>query len=253
MVTLSFSFISFQVFAQPTAPLPVLLIHGYDSTATAWRYWDNYLTHDHIVHKAVTFTKNDPCGSAKDHAIELKKIIDDYKLQTHSDKINVVAHSKGGLDTRIYLDDNPNSNAISNFIMIGTPNRGSPVEDQFHDIDECIPASDDLLTNSSIAKSTDSEINNPNTNYYTIAGDWTPVPFYPYVFDYNCIEGHWRYALGQLEGSQIISGSDDGLVPLVNNAEIKSKYHSLGETNNCHTNLLDKESYDLARPILMGH
>ena len=34
----------------------------------------------------------------KDHAKELNKIVNDFKLETGSSKINIVAHSKGGLD-----------------------------------------------------------------------------------------------------------------------------------------------------------
>ena len=76
---------------------PVLLIHGYNSTAAVWEeHWDKLLTTDGIPHKAVTFSANDKCGSAKDHATQLKQIVAGYKKDTNADKINIVAHSKGG-------------------------------------------------------------------------------------------------------------------------------------------------------------
>ncbi len=74
--------------------------------------------------------------------------------------------------------------------MIGTPNRASPVEDALYNQDDCMPAASDLRTYSHIAESTDTEIRNPHTNYYTIAGDWQSdyIPFGLMFTDGNCID-----------------------------------------------------------------
>src|SRR5207244_2088734 len=42
------------------------------------------------------------------------------------DKVNVVAHSKGGLDTRHYAETN---DKVENLVQLGTPNEGSPLAD----------------------------------------------------------------------------------------------------------------------------
>lgn len=104
----------------------------------------------------------------------------------HSDKINIVAHSKGRLDARIYLSKNISNDDIANFIMIGTPNKGSPVEDEFYSTNKCTPEASDLKTISSIAKSTESGIHNLHTAYYTIAENWEHdfIPFT--LIDNNC-------------------------------------------------------------------
>ncbi len=73
---------------------------------------------------------NDSCGSAKDHAKELIKIVNDFKTDTGSPKINIVAHSKGGLDARVYLANNLSNANIANLIMIGTPNKGTLIADE---------------------------------------------------------------------------------------------------------------------------
>src|SRR5215204_688153 len=72
--------------AQPVhKPLPVLLIHGYASDASIWNEWTSFLDVDQIPFKLVTFANNgpfpfnDPCGSSKDHAKELIKIVNDFK------------------------------------------------------------------------------------------------------------------------------------------------------------------------------
>ena len=41
------------------------------------------------------------------------------------EKVNIVAHSKGGLDARWYIAHG-GANKVANLIMIGTPNSGSP-------------------------------------------------------------------------------------------------------------------------------
>ena len=60
-------------------------------------------------------------------------------------------------DTRVYLTNNLTNDAIADFIMIGTPNKGSPVEDKYYESDKCTPAASDLRTDSDIAKSTRAE------------------------------------------------------------------------------------------------
>jgi triacylglycerol esterase/lipase EstA (alpha/beta hydrolase family) len=72
---------------------------------------------------------NDECGSANDHAKELGQIIKEVKMKTWQDKVNIVGHSKGGLNARVYLADNISSNDVAYVIMIGTPNAGSPLAD----------------------------------------------------------------------------------------------------------------------------
>ena len=66
-----------------------------------------------------------------DHAKELGQIIKEVKMKTGQDKVNIVGHSKGGLDARVYLADNITRNDVANLIMIGTPNAGSPIADTF--------------------------------------------------------------------------------------------------------------------------
>ena len=80
---------------------------------------------------------------------------------------------------------------LQNLIMIGTPNAGSPIADlvvqeplpyiekifgkSFTSYWLCMPALLDLQTSSSDTNAIQNNaIQNPNTNYYTIAGSWTP-------------------------------------------------------------------------------
>ena len=243
---------------QPDRPLPVLLIHGYRSTHNVWDEWEEMLGQIGISTKAVTFPRNDECGNATDHAIQLNKIVRDFKRETGAEKINIVTHSKGGLDARVYLANNPSNDDVANLIMIGTPNEGSPLADRYYRSDSCKPAVYDLMTSSPALRAEKNE----HTRYHTIAGNWISVyqyrpPFWtlddincPYPSNWFNLEG-WNFLGFQYYGRIEIIGPDDGIVP-VRSVEEPGEFNSLGRTNNCHTNMFTDEEYDKALGVLLG-
>jgi triacylglycerol esterase/lipase EstA (alpha/beta hydrolase family) len=99
-------------------PLPVILVHGYAEDAAVWKKWEDMLRKDGIRFFTVTFEdSDDKCGSAKQHAIELERMVQNVKEQSGSQKINIVGHNKGGLDARISLDITDTKD-IANLIMM---------------------------------------------------------------------------------------------------------------------------------------
>jgi pimeloyl-ACP methyl ester carboxylesterase len=246
---------------QPERPLPVLLIHGYRSTHNVWDEWEDKLGQAGVYTKAVTFPRNDECGNATDHAIQLNKIVRDFKREARAEKINIVTHSKGGLDARVYLANNPSSDDVANLIMIATPNEGSPLADRYYRSDDCKPAVYDLITTSPVLRVEKNE----HTRYHTISGNWISVyqpefrpPFWWVLEDINCpnpsnwfdLEG-WNFLTFQQNGRYEITGPDDGIVPL-NSVEEPGEFRSLGRTNNCHTNMFTDEEYSKAIGVLLG-
>ena len=202
--------------------LPVLLIHGYVEDAAVWKKWEDMLRKDGIQFFTATFKdSDDKCGSAEQHAIELEKRVQDIKQQSGAQKINIVGHSKGGLDARVFLDITDTKD-VANLIMIGTPNAGSPVAETN---DACAPAVFDLRPGANATKAA----MNPNTKYYTIAGDWMPLT----------------------QGNLMIQGNDDGLVP-VESVESQEYFQSLGRTEHGHAELLSEKEYQLSKDILLG-
>ncbi|HKR72514.1 MAG TPA: alpha/beta fold hydrolase [Candidatus Nitrosocosmicus sp.] len=215
-------------------PLPVLLIHGYMADASMWKKWEDLLKKDNIPVFPITFRQSDDkCGSAAEHAKELSSQIGDIKDQTGQDKVNIVGHSKGGLDARVYLANNTQD--IANLIMIGTPNAGSPLAENN---EMCAPAVYDLRPGS---PSTVVE-QNQNTNYYTIAGDWKPESG-------NCDLS--MFSLTQKGGYDMLPKPNDGMVPL-SSVESLNYTESLGHSSSCHSNLLSEYEYGLAKEILAG-
>jgi pimeloyl-ACP methyl ester carboxylesterase len=215
--------------------LPILLIHGYGERSDVWDSWMNWLDQDTLSNVyPITFT-NDRCGSSQEHAMELENKINDILDETGSEKVNVVAHSKGGLDTRWYLASN-NMDPIANLIMIGTPNAGSPAA--WVDWSGCWFGSDfDLLPGSVATRVADK----PDiTNYYTITGDWMPDRWCPTVF------GTWFE-----DGNCFIPGPDDKLVP-VDSVNPSPDYIPIGPPwPYDHFELLNqKDVYDTVSPIL---
>ncbi len=215
-------------------PLPVVLIHGYLSDASVWNKWKDLLKNDGISAFPVTFKQSDnKCGSAAAHAKELSNQIAQIKKQTGQSKVKIVGHSKGGLDARVYLANCGND--VANLIMIGTPNAGSPIA-QNNNI--CTPAIYDLKPG---AQDTAVKMN-PNTKYYTIAGDWNPAAG-------NCDPS--LISMTELGTSHVLAKPNDGLVS-VSSVESLGYFHSLEHSKSCHSNLLSEYEYGLSKDILLG-
>jgi uncharacterized alpha/beta hydrolase family protein len=211
---------------------PVLLIHGYMADASVWNKWVELLKKDGIAVYPITFKQSDDkCGSAAEHAKELSKIIGQIKDETGQNKVNIVGHSKGGLDARVYLANNTKD--VANLVMIGTPNSGSPLAQSS---EVCTPAVYDLRPG---AAATEVKMN-PNTKYYTIAGEWDPksgncqlTPFLPM----------------EQSGSSTLPKPNDGMVP-VSSVESQDYFINLGHSKSCHTNLMSDYEYELAKEVI---
>jgi pimeloyl-ACP methyl ester carboxylesterase len=108
--------------------LPAILVRGYAEDSGVWSKWEPLLKHDRIPYCTASF-QDDECGAAIDHANELKQIVQKVKILTHKNQVNIIGHSKGGLDARVYLAQSPTHDDIANLIMIGTPNAGGPLAD----------------------------------------------------------------------------------------------------------------------------
>ncbi|WP_148699390.1 lipase family alpha/beta hydrolase [Candidatus Nitrososphaera evergladensis] len=200
--------------------LPVLLVHGWNEDASIWGKWEELLKKDGISFYPVTFQKfDDKCGAAVGHATELAEQIQTVKKQTGSDRVNIVAHSKGGIDARVYLADGTKD--VSNLVMLGTPNAGSPLADSAN---ICMPATLDIRSGANATKAQ----MNPNVKYYIIAGDW----------------------LHDFGGSPLIPGPDDGLVA-VSSVESEKYFQSLGRTSHSHAELLGEQEYNMTRNVLV--
>ena len=217
-----------------TTKLPVLLIHGYMEDASVWNKWIDLLKKDGIsdVYPITFKQSDDKCGSAADHAKELSNIIGQVKEETGQNKVNIVAHSKGGLDARVYLANNTTKD-VANLLMIGTPNAGSPLAES---ISICAPAVYDLRPGAAAT-----QVNmNPNTKYYTIAGDWNPQS-----------ESYQLFFSFEQSGFSSLPIPNDGMVS-VSSVESQDYFINLGHSKSCHSNLMSEYEYGLAKDVILG-
>ena len=203
-------------------PLPVLLVHGLGEDSSIWKKWEDLLRDDGVQFYSITFQKSDDkCGAALGHATELGERIQAIKTETGSNRVNIVGHSKGGIDARVFLANGTKD--VANLIMIGTPNAGTPLAGS---TSVCAPAVWDVLpgANATLAKM------NPNTKYYTIAGDWQH----------------------DLQGNPAMPGNDDGQVA-VSSVESEGDFSKLGRTQHQHLDLLGQDEYNLAKDVIFGN
>lgn len=221
VIILFISLPSLQETSAQKKSLPVILLHGYNEDASVWDRWERFLKQDGITFFPVTFPHDDKCGSAASHATDLQQVVQAISKLTGFEKVNIVAHSKGGLDARAYLSKGTDN--VANLIMIGTPNAGSrfAASNNF-----CAPAVWDLRPGASV----DDALRNHYTKYYTISGNWLPF----------------------IGGNLYIPGPDDGVVP-ISSVESKSYFKSLGQTSNNHMDLLGPQELWYSKRYIDGN
>lgn len=139
--------LKFIILAQETPFYPTIIVPGIGGS---WN-WDvmfnkifgdswNFMPFTHIYDGLIKSLENAGYEKDKDFFIAfydwrkpnfdsainyLKQTINQAKQISGKDKVNIVAHSMGGLVTRAYIISNHYQNDIDKFIMLGTPNYGS--------------------------------------------------------------------------------------------------------------------------------
>lgn len=109
-------------------PRPVVFVHGILSQGSAWDKpefsWVKQLNSLGIPNR------NDldigALDSIQNNAAKIAAEVERAKQQWGIDKVNLVCHSKGGLDSRHFVENN---DSVEQVIQLGTPNAGSPLAD----------------------------------------------------------------------------------------------------------------------------
>ena len=104
---------------------PILLVHGIlfrDSEKL--NYWGRIP--DELIKNGATIYYGNHSSSlaVKDSAEELATRIKEIIKETNCKKVNVIAHSKGGLDTRYAISNLGMDKYVASLTMINTPNHG---------------------------------------------------------------------------------------------------------------------------------
>lgn len=143
-----FLFVVSSLFAQSVAPDPIVLVPGIGASSNLdvffdvtpvqkpWAFTDGVKNYDVLIRsleaKGYILNQNlfvafydwrqSNINSATDYLIP---IIDQAKLASPRGKVDIIAHSMGGLVARAYIQGNNYQDDVDQLFLIGTPNYGS--------------------------------------------------------------------------------------------------------------------------------
>lgn len=104
---------------------PLLLVHGiFFRDFEHLNYWGRIP--DELIKNGATIYYGNHSSSlaVKDSAEELANRIKEIVKETNCEKVNIIAHSKGGLDTRYAISNLGMDKYVASLTMINTPNHG---------------------------------------------------------------------------------------------------------------------------------
>ncbi len=105
---------------------PVLLIHGFGfRDRKALNYWGRIPKMLTEKGCEVFYGKQDSSASIEDNALFLKQRLNDILHETDAEKVNIIAHSKGGLEARYLISSLQSDNQVASLTTISTPHHGS--------------------------------------------------------------------------------------------------------------------------------
>lgn len=105
---------------------PVIFVHGFTGSSSSFdemKQWliaegwpSNYLY-------AIQYSNT--TGSNIDNAYELQSFVKTVLRQTKANKVDLVAHSMGGLSTRYYIKYLEGANTVDDLVTLGSPHHGT--------------------------------------------------------------------------------------------------------------------------------
>jgi Chitobiase/beta-hexosaminidase C-terminal domain len=212
----------------PVPPRPWVGVHGIFSSNAIW----DPLWVPEIQKHGIPATHGPNLGdldSIQSNSTKVGVAVQAALSRWGVDRVNVVAHSKGGLDTRHYAETN---DKVENLVQLGTPNQGSPLADA---IEAGTIAALGLsgsfqanrlaggvggyqLTTTYMKRYNSAHGANPHTSYLAIAGNYTPG---------TLLNDTWRRAVTDLivgPGDVIVPIASVHALPYTTNAVVSSTY-----------------------------
>lgn len=209
---------------------PIMLVHGFNGTTNAWRTFEpelvdrvrrefrraglNHLDATTCGRQFVRSVNVGPRDSSYINAVPLADKIDAFTNQTGAERIDVIAHSKGGLDTRraIRLLQAEITLPPRNLLMIATPNAGTPMADA-----ACGIYNSPIGLASDFIEEEFGECDGSEDALYALTEEFVQNSFNPNTLDstfvvYQTIAG--ASTCGRCRFFGPMMGDNDGLVPV---------------------------------------
>ena len=107
---------------------PIVLVHGLGMKDTffmkSWGWIDRILrVQGYTVYKSNV----DGFGTVESNAKQLKEEIGKILEETGAEKVNIIAHSKGGLDAKYMIQQMDMAKQVASLTTLCTPHKGSPI------------------------------------------------------------------------------------------------------------------------------
>jgi triacylglycerol lipase len=112
---------------------PILFIHGRGGDITNWddmitRFkedgWSNSSLYAYNFQNSVICTEQQNINNAN----QIKQWVDNILSSTGAQKVDIVAHSMGGISSRYYIKFIADHNKIDDYVTLGSPHHGSPTQ-----------------------------------------------------------------------------------------------------------------------------
>lgn len=201
---------------------PILLIHGVGFRDLKWPlYWGRIPNALSDMGAVLFYGKQDCWARTEDNARSIKARIRQITEETASEKVNIIAHSKGGLEARMAASSLGMGGQIASITTVGTPHRGSKT------IDRLLKAPDRLFNIASFAVDNwIGLIGDTKPDFYAVCRDFSTEyaesfnrenPDVPGIF-YQSYAGVMKTPLSDINLStanmivKMIEGDNDGLV-----------------------------------------
>ncbi len=110
---------------------PILLVHGigFRDDVPLVKYWSKI---PKVLEKngaKVYLAHQDAFNTHADNAVQIKKRIEEILEETGAGKVNIIAHSKGGLESRYAITKLGMADKVASLTTLATPHRGSAMAD----------------------------------------------------------------------------------------------------------------------------
>ena len=109
---------------------PLLLVHGvFFRDFDHFNYWGRIPAELEKNGATIYYGEHNSAASVNDSALELEKRIKEIVEQSGCGKVNIIAHSKGGLDSRTAIATTSARQYVASLTTINTPHRGCEFAD----------------------------------------------------------------------------------------------------------------------------
>ena len=118
---------------------PILMVHGMgfrDSNLVG--YWGRIPVALEQIGCKLFYGNQDSNATVEENGKRLAERIEEILKETGSEKINIIAHSKGGLDSRYAISTLKTGDKIASLTTISTPHHGSLTIDKLLKVPNCL-------------------------------------------------------------------------------------------------------------------